>query len=167
MFSFNLNYKIDLCIQAINDRQRHNIVKLNKNFQDFHLSIEKKFAELKKYYHEKLNMFFGVLSDEHNVLSAMRMRQEIMALKRKVIELEKSQPGYYLIFYLFHQYNLICILLNYIILGKPKEGSIIPEPLMNASLLEASKSGSETGTCTKVTCYKNKIKIQKCRPKLP
>lgn len=59
------------------------------------MSIEKKFAGLKKYYQDKLNMFFGVLTEEHNVISAIKMKQEIMALRKKIIELEKSQTGYY------------------------------------------------------------------------
>lgn len=44
---------------------------------------------------------------------------------------------------------------------------MIPAPVISADLLEASKSGSETMSSTKVTCHKNKLKIQKCRPKLP
>lgn len=40
-------------------------------------------------------MFFGVLTEEHNVISAIKMKQEIMALRKKIIELEKSQTGYY------------------------------------------------------------------------
>jgi len=66
---------------------------LNNNYQEFHLSIEKKFMELKKHYQAKLNMLFQQIQEENNAITMFKMRQKIVGLKKKIIELEKSQTG--------------------------------------------------------------------------
>jgi len=68
-------------------------VSINNNYQEFHLSIEKKFASLKKYYQEKVDTLFQVVQEEKNAITLYKMKQEINALKKKIIELEKSQTG--------------------------------------------------------------------------
>jgi len=66
---------------------------LNNNYQEFHLSIEKKFMELKEHYQAKLNMLFQQIQEENNAITMFKMRQKIVGLKKKIIELEKSQTG--------------------------------------------------------------------------
>lgn len=83
------NNKLDY-LQEIHDRQRRNIVTLNNNFQEFHLSIEKKCTGLKKYYQDKLHLCFQLFQDECTALTVFRMKQEISSLKKKIIELEKA-----------------------------------------------------------------------------
>lgn len=51
---------------------------------------------LKKYYQEKLNMLFGHLQEENNAIVMFKMRQEMSYLKKKIVELEKSQTSKYL-----------------------------------------------------------------------
>jgi len=68
-------------------------VTLNNNYQEFHLSIEKKFTELKKYYQAKVNMLFQLVQEENNAITMFKTRQEIVGLKKKIIELEKLQAG--------------------------------------------------------------------------
>ncbi|XP_015376557.1 PREDICTED: uncharacterized protein LOC107170866 [Diuraphis noxia] len=128
-------------LDAINDRQRHTIVALNNNYQEFHLSIEKKFMELKKYYQAKVNMLFQLVQEENNAIAMFRMRQKIIGLKKKIIELEKLQTV------------------------KPKDTQGMSEPQMSSNLLEASKSESEIISSAKVIYHKNKLKIQKNKSK--
>lgn len=66
---------------------------LNNNYQEFHLSVEKKFMELKKYYQTKLNMLFELVQEENVAIAMFKMRQEMIGLKKKIIELEKSQTN--------------------------------------------------------------------------
>ncbi|XP_022170360.1 uncharacterized protein LOC111033758 [Myzus persicae] len=129
-------------LDAINDRQRHTIVSLNNDYQEFHLSIEKKFMELKKYYQAKVNMLFQLVQEENNAITMFKTRQEIVGLKKKIIELEKLPTV------------------------KPKDTSVVPEPHICSNLLEASKSESETMSSAKVIYHKNKLKIQKNKSKL-
>ncbi|KAE9524146.1 hypothetical protein AGLY_015511 [Aphis glycines] len=129
-------------LDTINDRQRHTIVSLNNNYQEFHLSIEKKFMELKKYYQAKINTLFQLVQEENNAITMFKTRQEIIGLKKKIIELEKLQTV------------------------KSKETSVMPEPHISLNLLEASKSESETMSSAKVIHHKNKLKIQKNKSKL-
>ncbi|CAH1731946.1 uncharacterized protein LOC114126616 isoform X1 [Aphis gossypii] len=129
-------------LDTINDRQRHTIVSLNNNYQEFHLSIEKKFMELKKYYQAKINTLFQLVQEENNAITMFKTRQEIIGLKKKIIELEKLQTV------------------------KSKETSVMPEPHICLNLLEASKSESETMSSAKVIHHKNKLKIQKNKSKL-
>ncbi|XP_025194250.1 autophagy-related protein 23-like [Melanaphis sacchari] len=129
-------------LDAINDKQRHTIVSLNNNYQEFHLSVEKKIMELKKYYQAKVNMLFQLVQEENNAITMFKMRQEIIGLKKKIIELEKLQTV------------------------KPKNTSVIPEPHICLNLLEASKSESETMSSAKVIHHKNKLKIKKNKSKL-
>ncbi|KAL4126284.1 hypothetical protein QTP88_010507 [Uroleucon formosanum] len=129
-------------LDAINDRQRHTIVSLNNDYQEFHLSIEKKFMELKKYYQAKVNMLFQLVQEENNAITMFKTRQEIIRLKKKIIELEKLQTV------------------------KPKVTSVVPEPHTCSNLLEASKSESETMSSAKVMYHKNKLKILKNKSKL-
>lgn len=42
----------------------------------------------------------------------------------------------------------------------------MPEPHISQDPVDASKSGSETVSSAKVTCHKNKLKIQKNKSKL-
>ncbi|KAL4100931.1 hypothetical protein QTP88_020956 [Uroleucon formosanum] len=128
-------------LDAINDRQRHTIVSLNNNYQEFHLSIEKKFMELKKYYQAKVNMLFQLIQEENNAITMFKMRQKIVGLKKKIVELEKLQTV------------------------KPKVTPEMPEPQISLNLLEASKSESETMSSAKVIYHKNKLKIQKNKSK--
>uniref|UniRef100_A0A2S2PKF9 Kinesin-like protein n=1 Tax=Schizaphis graminum TaxID=13262 RepID=A0A2S2PKF9_SCHGA len=129
-------------LDAINDRQRHTIVSLNNNYQEFHLSIEKKFMELKKYYQAKVNMLFQLVQEENNAITMFKMRQEIIGLKKKIIELEKLKTV------------------------KPKDTPVVPEPHICLNLLDTSKSESETMSSAKVIYHKNKLKIQKNKSKL-
>ncbi|XP_015372760.1 PREDICTED: nuclease SbcCD subunit C-like isoform X2 [Diuraphis noxia] len=129
-------------LDSINDRQRHTIVSLNNDYQEFHLSIEKKFMELKKYYQTKVNMLFQLVQEENNAITMFKTRQEILGLKKKIIELEKLQTV------------------------KPKDTSVVQEPHTCSNLLEASKSESETMSSAKVIYHKNKLKIQKNKSKL-
>ncbi|XP_025207227.1 uncharacterized protein LOC112603041 [Melanaphis sacchari] len=124
-----------------NDRQRHNILSINNSYQEFHLSIEKKFASLKKYYQAKVDTLFQVVQEEKNAITMFKMKQEISGLKKKIVELEKSQTV------------------------KPKRPSVIPVPLNCLDHLEASKSEAETVSSAKVTYHKNKLKIQKTKTK--
>ncbi|XP_022182622.1 autophagy-related protein 23-like [Myzus persicae] len=123
-------------LDAINDRQKHAIISLNNNYQEFHLSIEKKFMELKKYYQAKVNLLFQLIQEESNAITMFKMRQKVIRLKKKIIELEKLQTV------------------------KPKDTPVMPEPLINSNLLESSKSESETVSSAKVIYHKNKLKIQ-------
>jgi len=66
---------------------------LNNNFQEFHLSIEKKYIELKKHYQAKLDMLFQLIQEKNNAITMFKMRQKIVGLKKKIIELEKLQTG--------------------------------------------------------------------------
>jgi len=68
-------------------------VSLNNNYQEFHLSIEKKFLELKKYYQAKVNMLFQLVQEENNAITMFKMKQKIVGLKKKIIELEKLKTG--------------------------------------------------------------------------
>lgn len=53
----------------------------------------------------------------------------------------------------------MCIFTNCHILGRTKENLMIPGALLSAD--QASKSASDSTPSTKVTCYKNKLKIQR------
>lgn len=73
------------------NRYKHTIITINNNFQEFHLSIEKKFAVLKKHYQDKVNTLFTLLQEESNVLTVLKLKQDVLHLKKKVIELEKEK----------------------------------------------------------------------------
>jgi len=79
-------------------------VSLNNNYQEFHLSIEKKFMALKKDYQAKVNMLFQLVQEENNAITMFKTRQEIVALKKKIIELEKLQTGLYYIYITMYIY---------------------------------------------------------------
>ncbi|XP_060856715.1 uncharacterized protein LOC132934432 [Metopolophium dirhodum] len=128
-------------LDATSDRLKQNIMSLNNNFQEFHLSIEKKFMELKKHYQAKLNMLFQQIQEENNAITMFKMRQKIVGLKKKIIELEKLQTV------------------------KSKDTPVMPEPQISLNLLEASKSESETMSSAKVIHHKNKLKILKNKSK--
>jgi len=49
--------------------------------------------ELKKYYQAKINMLFQLVQEENNAITMFKTRQEIIGLKKKIIELEKLQTG--------------------------------------------------------------------------
>jgi len=49
--------------------------------------------ELKKYYQGKVNMLFQLIQEENNAITMFKMRQKILGLKKKIIDLEKSQTG--------------------------------------------------------------------------
>ncbi|XP_050529960.1 kinesin-like protein costa [Daktulosphaira vitifoliae] len=129
-------------LDEINDKQRRTIVSLNNNYQEFHLSVEKKFIALKKYYHDKVNMLFQLLQEENNAITVFKMRQEISALKKKLSELEKSQQ-----------------------ITKPIDTLVLAEPQQNSDHLDISRSESETMSSAKVTFHKNKLKVQKNKTK--
>ncbi|XP_050426423.1 kinesin-like protein costa [Adelges cooleyi] len=130
-------------LDEINDKQRRTIVSLNNSYQEFHLSVEKKFIALKKHYQDKINMLFQLLQEENNAITVFKMRQEIVGLKKKIGEMEKTQQS-----------------------AKPKDALVLAEPHHHSlDQLEMSRSESETMSSTKVTYHKNKLKIQKNKSK--
>ncbi|CAI6355173.1 unnamed protein product [Macrosiphum euphorbiae] len=130
-------------LDAINDRQRHNIVSSTNYHQESHLSIEKKFMVLKKDYQGKVNMLLQLVQEDNNAITMFKARQEILGLKKQIIELEKKLQSV-----------------------KHKDTSVMPEPHICSNLLETSKSESETISSAKVIYHKNKLKIQKNKSKL-
>lgn len=74
----------------MNDRQRRDIGCLKNDFQNFHLSFEKKFASLKKHYEEKLNMLFQILQEECTAITVFKLREEITLLRKKINKLERT-----------------------------------------------------------------------------
>lgn len=87
-------------LQEIIGIQNRNIKTLSNNFQEFHLSIEKKVESYKSYYQGKINLLLSHLQEENNALTMFKMRQEIVNLKKKIIELEKEKlhTGFYNLF---------------------------------------------------------------------
>jgi len=80
-------------------------VSLTNDYQESHLSIEKKFMVLKKDYQGKVNMLFQLVQEENNAITMFKARQEILGLKKQIIELEKKlQTGSYYIYIIMYIY---------------------------------------------------------------
>lgn len=62
---------------------------MNNSYQEFHLSFEKKFVSLRKFYQEKLNLLFSLLDEDNNAITTLKRRQEISNLRKRIRELEK------------------------------------------------------------------------------
>lgn len=77
----------------MNGEQNQNIMSLNNSYQEFHLSVEKKFMTMKNYYQEKMNTLFQILQEDNSAITVLKMKQEMMTLKKRLNALEKSQLG--------------------------------------------------------------------------
>ena len=51
---------------------------INNSYQEFHLSIEKKFTSLKKYYQRKVDTLFQVLQEEKNAITMFKMKHKFV-----------------------------------------------------------------------------------------